>query len=249
MKKVVFIHPLGGSTHSWKFQLESNLFVKSDLLAIDLPGYGTLSGHNCKDPHTYSYSWYAQYLANEAVSKGFEDAVFVGWSIGGHLILQAAELMPNARGFYLTCACPFGVTGPIDPVKIKQALGPEVTVTAANAAERLGGYFSSGEVPQSWIDSLLRSSATARNAIMRSMYDGTPLKNECDVIRLLAEKEIPVTGAWGQLDKWGNTSAIMSANLPWSVPPLFHPTAGHGLPWEHHEELNKHLADFLASIE
>ena len=36
---------------------------------------------------------------------GINDAVFVGWSLGGHLLLEAAERI-SARGYFIIAAPP-----------------------------------------------------------------------------------------------------------------------------------------------
>lgn len=44
---------------------------------------------------------YAAVVAEVAQKLGMTDGVFVGWSLGGHIVLEAHNLLPDAAGFVI----------------------------------------------------------------------------------------------------------------------------------------------------
>lgn len=75
-------------------------------LALDLPGHGgSASGRN---PDAYRLPGYASLLAGLVTELDADDAVLVGWSLGGHIALEAAERLPEAAGFVLFGTPPVG---------------------------------------------------------------------------------------------------------------------------------------------
>ncbi len=66
-------------------------------LAFDLPGHGASAKAVTRE--TYSLPGYAAVLAGFAQATGAAEAVVVGWSLGGHIALEAAPAMPAAAGY------------------------------------------------------------------------------------------------------------------------------------------------------
>src|ERR1019366_9619123 len=69
-------------------------------LALDLPGHGRsapASNHSI-----YSLPGYAATLAAFARALAAEDAVIVGWSLGGHTAIETAPSLPEAAGFLIS---------------------------------------------------------------------------------------------------------------------------------------------------
>jgi Alpha/beta hydrolase family len=70
-----------------------------DTVTLDLPGHG----HSARatDHARYSLPGYAAVLTAFAESLDPADAVVIGWSLGGHIALEAAPAMPAAAGFVI----------------------------------------------------------------------------------------------------------------------------------------------------
>ncbi len=96
---VIFVHGNSSSARTWRPLLDGPFGRRFRCLALDLPGHGR-SGW-ATDPEIYSLPGYAAVLAGLASALGAADAVVVGWSLGGHIALEAAPAMPAATGFVI----------------------------------------------------------------------------------------------------------------------------------------------------
>lgn len=85
---------------AWARQLGGPLAERWRLVALDLPGSGRLE--------SYCFSTLRDIVVGLARELGCEDAVFVGHSLGGHLLLEAAPHLPRARGFVILGTPPIG---------------------------------------------------------------------------------------------------------------------------------------------
>lgn len=102
---MLLIHGNTSSAASFSEVLDSPFARRRRVVAVDLAGYG-------KSDNAPGY--YAGYIADEirfvAQATGTDDGVIVGWSLGGDLALQAAPLLPKAKGYFLFGTAPLGVT-------------------------------------------------------------------------------------------------------------------------------------------
>ena len=99
-RDILLVHGNSSSSQIWQKQLQGPLGAKYRLVAIDLPGHGSSSP--APDPeHGYSGAGYAGCIAAAAKELGLKDAVVVGWSLGGHAVLNAAPSLPMAAGLMI----------------------------------------------------------------------------------------------------------------------------------------------------
>ncbi len=99
-RPILLVHGNSSSSRIWQKQLEGPLGAKYRLIAIDLPGHGASS----PPPHPeqdYSGPGYAACIAAVAKQLELKDAVIVGWSLGGHAVLNAAPMLPMAAGLMI----------------------------------------------------------------------------------------------------------------------------------------------------
>jgi pimeloyl-ACP methyl ester carboxylesterase len=75
------------------------------LIAIDLPGHGA-SARAADPASNYTLPGYADVLLELSERLGAEQSVFVGWSLGGHVILEAAPRLLAASGLLIIGAPP-----------------------------------------------------------------------------------------------------------------------------------------------
>jgi pimeloyl-ACP methyl ester carboxylesterase len=98
-RAVVFVHGNSSSGRTWQPLLAGPFGRRFRCLALDLPGHG----HSAPalEHAAYSLPGYAAVLTGFADALGADDAVVVGWSLGGHVALEAAPAMPAAAAFVI----------------------------------------------------------------------------------------------------------------------------------------------------
>lgn len=123
----ILIHGNSSNGMTFKEQLDGPLGQQFKLVAFDLPGHGT-SSRAAVPGEVYHMPGYAKTLAGVAEQLGMPDAVLVGWSLGGHIALEAAKLLPRSRGILICGTPPIGI-----PPAMDQAFLPNPAMGAAFA--------------------------------------------------------------------------------------------------------------------
>lgn len=100
---VVLLHGNSCSSRAFARQLSGPLGQRFALTALDLPGHGESS-----DADTYSLPIYAKAVVAAVQHLGLSNAVFVGWSLGGHVLLEAAPDLPDPAGLMIVGTPPLG---------------------------------------------------------------------------------------------------------------------------------------------
>jgi pimeloyl-ACP methyl ester carboxylesterase len=96
-RAVIFVHGNSSSARTWHAVLEGPFGQRYRCLALDLPGHGQSPPPS--DQAAYSLPGYADVLAGFAAALDATDAVVVGWSLGGHIAIEAAPALPYAASF------------------------------------------------------------------------------------------------------------------------------------------------------
>jgi pimeloyl-ACP methyl ester carboxylesterase len=94
-RPVIFVHGNSSSARTWRPVMTGPFGQRFRCLAFDLPGHG--SSAPARNREDYSLPGYAAVLAGFAAATQTADAVIVGWSLGGHVALEAAPAMPDPR--------------------------------------------------------------------------------------------------------------------------------------------------------
>ena len=157
---VVIIHGNSSSSRAFSRQLEGPLGQRFRLIAVDLPGHG--ASCDAEDPNIYSLPGYARAIREVLDALGLRFPRFIGWSMGGAILLEMAPDLPEARGFLI-----FGTP----PVALPQLAGSFLAVwtrtrslrNASNATRR----------PPSSARSLHWASVTFRHSLSRTSYAPT----------------------------------------------------------------------------
>lgn len=246
---VVLIHGNSSSGLCFKRQLESPLAEKYRLIAIDLPGHGR--SDNAADPEKrYSIPGYAETLISFIEQLSLKRAVFAGWSLGGHVILEAADRLP-ATGLMI-----FG-TPPVSSIEqFQEACFPipelicafKPDLTEAEATAWSARFFSPGEkyLPEIIISDIMRTDGKARECLCASSVKGA-FKDEIGVMTGLS---IPVAVIHGEMEQMINYAYLKKLAIPtlWRGDIQIIPGAGHMPQWEQPERFNSLLDEFIADV-
>ena len=145
-RAVIFVHGNSSSARTWEPMLTGPFGQRFRCLALDLPGHGRSAP--AEDHSVYSLPGYAGMLAGFAQAAGAADAVIVGWSLGGHIALEAAPSLPAAAGLVV-----FGTPPVSSAAQMGEAFLPNpamnVGFTAAVSADEAQTYAASFTAPGS----------------------------------------------------------------------------------------------------
>jgi pimeloyl-ACP methyl ester carboxylesterase len=242
----VLLHGNSCSSRCYGRQLESGLVDRFRLIAIDLPGHGESSP--AVDPDkTYTLPGYAETLVAAASELGAENAVFVGWSLGGYAVLEALPNLPRAAGFLI-----FGAVPIASNADLPRALSSDPVVQAGFRADStdeelravIAMFFRPGFVGAPFFfEDFRRTDKRARVALAASVA-----RNELrDEMRILRETTQPFAVVHGAHD----VLALRSGFVPGSMTTLWRgeiqeiADAGHAPQWETPEAFNRILQDFV----
>ncbi len=174
-RPVIFVHGNSSSARTWQPILDGSFGHQFRCLALDLPGHG----HSARPRHQGSYSLpgYAAVLVGFAEATGAAGAVVVGWSLGGHIALEAAPAMPAAAGFVI-----FGTPPVAAADQMGQAFLPNpamnVGFTADVSEPEARAFAASFTAPDStlaleeFVGDILATDGAARAALLASIGEG-----------------------------------------------------------------------------
>ena len=174
-RPVVFVHGNSSSARTWLPILAGPFGHRWRCLALDLPGHGRSAP--AADTAAYSLPGYAAVLAGFAEALDASGAVIVGWSLGGHIALEAAPLLPDAAGFVI-----FGTPPVATAAQMAEAFLPNpamnVGFTAEVSPDQAGQYAASFTAPGSslaldeFTADILRTDGAARAGLFGSVGEG-----------------------------------------------------------------------------
>ncbi|WP_205633590.1 alpha/beta fold hydrolase [Labilithrix luteola] len=254
---ILLLHGNTSAADSYKRILEGPLGSKRHLVAVDLSGYG-----ESDNAASYSTAFFAQEIAYVAQQTGVADGIVVGWSLGGDLALQAAPLLPNAKGFFLFGTAPVGYTPTLPPAFLSPTesyAGPAVSygfiagLTQQQITDYVTAFFRPNyrNVPQFMIADGLRTDPNTRTAVYLAGTGQDP--TTLDEVAVIRNLHVPVELALGSEDAFVNP-AYMDALAP-SIPTLhdghvrYVQHAGHALHYEDPIRFTLILEDFIRDAE
>jgi len=184
-RPVVFVHGNSASSATWDHVLAGPLGGRYRCLALDLPGHGASPA--LSDPDGYSLPGYAAVVAGFVDAVGARDAVVVGWSLGGHIALEAAAALSDAAGFVITGTPPVGGA---EQLAVAFQPNPAVNIgfTADVTPSDARAYAESFLAPGStigldrFVADILATDGTARGALGASLGTGR-FADEMAVVR------------------------------------------------------------------
>lgn len=247
-RPVILVHGNSTSCRTFRPQLESTLVDDLRLVAVDLPGHGD-SG---RAPVTeYGLSFYARRVNGLASVLDIEDAVLVGWSLGGHIVLECAANMPDVRGIMIYGTPPLGTPADIEKGFLPNpdfALGMTGQLSEAQAASYarsfLGDSVNQALLAEFTAD-ILATDPNARDGLAKSVT--RPSVNE---VELVAHMQQPLAVLHGREERLVNLAYLRSLSMPslWRGDIQVIDEAGHALHVEVPAAFNRLLGEFAGDV-
>jgi pimeloyl-ACP methyl ester carboxylesterase len=229
---MVLCHGNSTSSRIFQKQFEGELAQKFRLVAFDYPGHGRSS--NANDPNDYSLPGLADVLLEVVRQLALDEAVFVGFSLGGHVVLEASDRLPQAKGFMIYGAPPVGKPPAMDRAFLPHpSMGIlfKGTLTPEEAELLESGSFSPGTpTPPQFVEDCLRTDPAWRGSFGASIGQGR-FRDELEVVQALRQPLAVLHGAQEQLV---NLDYLNHLTLPtlWRGAVQVVPHAGHALHWQ-----------------
>jgi len=244
-KPILCIHGNSLSGLCSQRQLESPLGEQYRLVALDLPGHGSSEAASTPEL-TYTLPGYSALLVKFISKLGIDDALMVGWSLGGHILLEAAELLDKAAGFMIFGTPPLGYPMAGDAFKPNPLFSCLFTkeLSSGNAAAVAASFFSSeAPVPELFTEAMLETDGSARTALWQSVAEG----NYTDEITVVASLNKPLAIVHGESDRLVNLDYIQQLSIPtlWRGGVQVITNAGHATHWEQPQAFNQLLSGFM----
>ena len=249
-RAVILVHGNSSSARVWNPLLTGAFGKRFRCLAFDLPGHGDSAP--AVDPETYSLPGYASVLADFARQVGAEDAVIVGWSLGGHIALEAAATLPRPRGFVIFGTPP--VTGPADlgeaflpnpavAVGFTPDAGPDQAQAYADSFLAPGSTASTGEL----VADILATDGAARANLGASLQIG----RFADEVEIVAALEQPLAVLQGEGEQLVSLDYLRQLTIPtlWRGAVQVLPGVGHAPQVEAPEEFAAVLTEFIDDLD
>ena len=249
-RPVILVHGNSSSARVWNPLLTGAFGERFRVLALDLPGHG--GSAPAADPAVYSLPGYAAVLAGFAKVVAAEDAVIVGWSLGGHIALEAASALPEAAGFVIFGTPP--VSGPAD---LGEAFLPNPAVgvgfIAAVDADQAKTYAESfliaGSTPPTGelVEDILATDGAARENLVASLQTG----RFADEVQIVAGLKQPIAVLQGAGEQLVNLDYLRRLAIPtlWRGAVQVLPGVGHAPQVEAPEEFADVLTEFITGLD
>lgn len=246
----LLIHGNSSSSRSFQHVLDSDLGQTNRMVAMDLPGHG--DSDKADDPESvYHMPGYAKIVVEVAQALDMTDAIVVGWSLGGHIALEAVPHMPSAKGFVI-----FGTPPLAFPPAMESAFLPNPNVnigfTPELTEDQMLAYATdffkpdAPDVPEQFLDDIRKSDGMARATVGASIRpDGYT-----DEVGIVKDMSQPLMVIHGEQEKLINGDYFASVEMPtlWGDKVHMIADAGHAPHWETPDEFVKLLSDFASDI-
>ena len=247
-RAILLVHGNSSSSRVWQKQLEGPLGGKYRLIAIDLPGHGR-SSPPPNPEQDYSGAGYSACIAAVVRELELRDAVIVGWSLGGHAVLNAARSLPSAAGLMIFGTPPIGRTS--EGFSGFKALSPTVFTPAPSDAEidaAIKSAFAPGFAPiPAFVGADFRNTDGAARGYLGANVQKGRIADEVEIVRDL---KIPLAIVHGEEEQIVDLAYLQRLEAPtlWRKQVQLIAGAGHAPQWEKAAEFDAILDAFAASI-
>lgn len=244
-----FVQGNSSSAELFGRQFYSNLADKFRLVAVDLPGHGHSAYAN--DPEqTYTIGGFGEIISGVADYLKLENVIYIGHSLGGHIILQSWDKFSSLKGLVVFGSTPFGV-----PPVLDKAFYPHPA---------LNNFFTTGfseEVVEIWAASLLKPGSRIPDFIPGNIRNTDPLVRKIvgesipkglirDELKLAEELKVPLAILHGEDDQLINSEYLeeLSIAMLWRNKIHYIPDAGHSPQWENADKFNALIEEYAREV-
>lgn len=248
-QNILFVHGNSLGAELYAKQFSSNIGEKYRCVSFDFPGHGN-SDIPANPQQTYTPHGLIDSLLLVIEEMNLHNAIYVGNSLGGHLLLQAIDKIPNAKGIVIFGTPP--LTMPPDPSKVfltNPAIGLffQSGLSDVQASQLCEAILSTGAKTDTEIIRLLKKSDGNFRATFAATAFGGGLKDETEIVSKL---KIPIAVFHGENEKLVNLSYIQSLSVPtlWKNQVRLIKNAGHCPQWENEVEFNILLEEFITCM-
>jgi pimeloyl-ACP methyl ester carboxylesterase len=230
-------------------QFESSLSDRFNLVAIDLPGHG--NSDKAADPESsYTIEGYGKIFSGVVELLELENVIYVGHSLGGHMLMQNWERLPSAMGLVI-----FGSTPFTNPPAMDRAFQPNPNL----------GYFFSAElpeeIPEKWADLLFKAGSKSPGFVSGNIRNTDPLTREIvgryiaevpmgDEQQIIGKMKVVTAVFQGKNEQLVNNNymdEIPVDNL-WQSKIHYISDAGHSPQWENPDSFNALLEEYVMDV-
>jgi pimeloyl-ACP methyl ester carboxylesterase len=249
-RPVIFVHGNSSSARTWLPVLDGGFGQRFRCLALDLPGHG--QSDPASDHADYSIPGYAAVLAGFARALGAADAVVVGWSLGGHVALEAAPALPDAAGFVIFGTPPVGSAAQLAEAFLPNpamSVGFAASVTEAEALAYAASFTAPGSAlaASGFVPDILATDGAARAGLLASIGEG----RFADQVAIAAGLRQPLAVLQGAGEQLVSLDYLRALTIPalWRGEVQLVPGAGHAPHQEVPRRFSELLADFSGDLD
>ena len=249
---VILLHGLGSCVETWMYNINA-LAQHHQVYAVDLVG----SGRSEQPPATYSLTYLAQFVRSFMDALGIERASLVGNSLGGGVVLQFALLFPqNVEKLILVSSLGLGqeitLMLRLATLPFVRMFSPSRSGTALTLKQSV---YNPTLITNQWVELYYQIAARpgawkALLALINANIDLFGVRREVyqAITSRLTTITAPTLVLWGRQDRVLPVAHAKSATngLPNARLHIFD-LCGHWSQFEHSEEFNALVLEFLAS--
>lgn len=250
-RNVVFVHGNSGAKEVFYKQFEAFHDAGYALLAVDLPGHGASA--NAVAPETqYTIPGYALITKRVIDALGVKDPVLVGWSLGGHIVLEMAGRGFSPKALLTVGTPPAGPGGESMQAAFLPKAFESATVHGDASREEMEAFVKDAygpldPVPPFLVEAAVRTDGQARAIMGEHWVSGV---EGCDQLVVAAGWDQPICVVHGVKDPFVSLDYIKQAtwrNL-WRKEIIEMPHCGHAPFLEDPAGFNATLRAFLADV-
>ncbi|PCI69049.1 MAG: alpha/beta hydrolase [Gammaproteobacteria bacterium] len=248
---ILFIHGNSASSQYFSNQLNSETLNKYRLVCLDLPGHGQSS--NATNPNSdYTISGYADMVIEVIEQMELFDCVLVGWSLGGHIALEAIAKKARVKGLVLTGTPPVGpglddMPKAFLPTETMAFAGQELFTEAQAKQFALAIVGEKQNISQHLLDDVKRADGISRKIMLENFADENSAHSQ---IATIEQWDKPIAVLQGENDIFINSGYLSSLNWNnlWQKQIHFLVNSGHAPFIDSADEYNKVLDSFISKI-
>lgn len=247
----LLIHGNSSSSRSFQRLLDSDLGQAHRMIALDLPGHG--DSDKASDPASvYHMPGYAKIVGEVATALEMTRAIVVGWSLGGHIALEAVPHLPNAKGFVIFGTPPLAFPPSMDTAFLPNPnvnLGFAPDLTEDHMRAYVTDFFKpdTSDIPDSFMEDIRKTDGQAR-ATMGASIQPDGYADEVEIVKTMPQALMVIHGAE---EKLINGDYFASVDMPtlWQDSVQIIAGAGHAPHWETPDAFASLLQAFAEDVQ